>query len=227
MANTNLSESTAELKPLRFFLNLDHTHPYLAERGIKPETAKRFESGYCCNSRIFAGYIAMPLFHPEEPHVRVGHIGRWPGEDFEAAGKPRYLLPEGFPKHRVLFGLKQAMESGHLHTPLIVVEGPWSVLRLHQAGYAAVAILGSSLGDGHVNLLTATARPIVLMLDGDDAGLAGARTAAAKLITRSFVRVVRLAEHEQPDTLGEERLKHYLSFLTSPATSDTDNGELR
>lgn len=70
-----------------------------------------------------------------------------------------------------------------------------------------------SLSDPQAEILAGFGRPIILMLDGDQAGQTGMRAAAAKLITRTAVGVVKLQEKEQPDRLSDEHLNHYLGFL--------------
>jgi DNA primase len=95
---------------------------------------------------------------------------------------------------------------------LIVVEGPFKVYHLAQAGFpAAVAILGSSMSDEQAAMLTETGRRVLLMFDGDEAGQEGMRTAAGKLITRTFVRVVKLPTDVQPDQLDPEQLGRLLA----------------
>ncbi len=199
------------LKPLRFFLNLDPNVDYLRQRNVSPETVARYGIGLCTKGML-AGYIAMPLYDPHQPDALVGYLGRWPGEDYDEEDRPRYKLPKDFPKQQVIFGLKQALESPP-GKPLIVTEGTFGMFALVQAGYAAVAVLGSSLGDEQAAILVATGRPLVLMFDGGEAGLHGMRVAAAKLISRCFVRAVKLDDGMQPDHLSSLELSKVLAFL--------------
>ena len=57
-------------------------------------------------------------------------------------------------------------------------------------------------------------RPVVLLFDGNEAGVAGMRTAAAKLITRTYVRVVKLSEGCEPDDLSPAELRQVLNFIS-------------
>ena len=68
------------------------------------------------------------------------------------------------------------------------------------------------MSDEQGEILASTGRPIVLMFDGDEAGQAGMRTAAGKLITRCFVRVVRLPRGVQSDDLSHENLTERLAI---------------
>lgn len=112
---------------------------------------------------------------------------------------------------QILYGLHQALD-GTDGMPLIVVAGPFSVFRLTQAGHPTVATLGSFLSDEQAAILAETKRPIVLMFDGN--AHAAMRSAAGRLITRTFVRAVKLAEDEQPDRLADTRVGELLSFLS-------------
>lgn len=96
--------------------------------------------------------------------------------------------------------------------PLVVVEGPFTVYHLVQCGFSnAVATLGATVSDEQADILAATGRPIILLFDGNEAGHAGMRSAAGKLITRTFVRVVRLPEGKEPDDLSQAELEKLLS----------------
>lgn len=68
----------------------------------------------------------------------------------------------------------------------------------------------SSLSDAQADLLVKTRRPIVLMLDGNEAGQQGMRAAAGKLITQTFARVVKLPGGCEPDDLSADELRSYL-----------------
>jgi DNA primase len=204
-----------KLKPLRFYLNLDSTVPYLREnRGLTEETINRFGLGLCSRGYL-KGYVAIPVFSfPHAEHEKpVAYLGRWPGEDFdEDAGRPRYRWPQDFGKSHVVYGLDLALESPQNalsgpESPLIVLEGCFKVYHLFQAGYAnTVAIFGSSLSDEQAALLVSTGRPIILMFDGNEAGYQGMRNAAAKLITHTFVSVLKLVEGTEPDDLSAKDL---------------------
>jgi DNA primase len=213
LSNRILSTDEPALKPLRFFLNLDPDVPYLEQRGVKPETIQRFGLGLC-GKGVLKGYVAIPVYGCSQTDAvnPVAYLGRWPGEDYdETDGRPRYKWPEGFPKSQVVYGLREALD-GTDSQALIVVEGPFKVYHLLQQGFpGAVAIFGSSLSDGQAAILAASGRPIVLMFDGNEAGQNGMRSAAGKLITRTYVRVVKLAEGQEPDQLSTAELRQLLT----------------
>ena len=214
ITTSDSTDSSLELKPLRFKLNLDVAVPYLRDdRGLSAETIARYELGFC-NRGLFKGYVAIPIYgfpHPERANP-LAYLGRWPGEDFDAEDdRPRYKWPEGFSKSQVVYGLAQALETDP-DKPLIVVEGPFKVYHLFQAGFPnVVAIFGSSLSDEQAQILLQTGRSILLFMDGDEAGYQGMRNAAGKLITHAFVRVVRLSPGQEPDSLSTEGLTSLLT----------------
>lgn len=213
LQESTIPSAPSPLKPLRFFLQLNPTVPYLhRDRGLKPETINRYGLGLCRKGSL-AGYIAIPVYSfPREPRTNpVGYLGRWPGEDYdEAAERPRYKFPSDFPRNQVVYGLQEALENSE-GRPLIVVEGPFKVYHLFQAGFPhTVATFGASLSDEQADILSATGRPIVLLFDGNAAGHQGMRVAAAKLITRAFVRVVKLPTDTEPDEFSAEQLRDYL-----------------
>jgi len=204
-----------EPKPLRFYLRLDPDAAYLKDRGLTSETIQRYGLGLCSRG-VLKGYVAIPIYGHMQPAGEnpLAYLGRWPGEDYdEAAGKLRYRWPDGFPKSRVVYGLREALTT-EKSLPLIVVEGAFKVYHLVQAGFpSTVAVMGSSLSDEQAAILVETGRPIVLFFDGNEAGQTGMRLAAAKLIRQTFVRVAPLPADKEPDDLSAEALGKTLLFL--------------
>jgi DNA primase len=205
----------SELKPLRFHLRLDPNVAYLKDRGLLDETIEYYGLGLCTKG-VLKGYVAIPIYTPQQAAGEnpVAYLGRWPGEDWDDGnGRPRYRWPEGFPKSRIVYGLREALTTPD-STPLVVVEGAFKVYHLVQAGFtSAVAIMGSSLSEEQASILAETNRAIVLLFDGDEAGRMGMRLAAAKLIRTAFVRVVSLPDGAEPDELPPASLEEALSFV--------------
>lgn len=204
-STTTLSPEQPPIKPLRFHLKLDPDVPYLRSRGLTKETIARYGLGLCSKG-LLAGYVAIPIFGPDPTEYPLAYLGRWPGDDFnEAEGRPRYKWPPEFPKHRIVFGLRQALETPPSQ-PIICVEGTFGVFHLMQLGYASAAVFGSSMSDEQAEQLTQTSRPLILMFDGNEVGQTGMRKAAAKLIRHAFVRVIQLPPNRQPDKLSVSEL---------------------
>ncbi|HTS30459.1 MAG TPA: toprim domain-containing protein [Bryobacteraceae bacterium] len=147
--------------------------------------------------------LVIPI-HDEAGEL-VAYCGRSPG-----GAEPRYKFPAGFPKSQVLFNLHRAAAGGT--ETVIVVEGFFDCLRVHQAGFSAVvALMGSALYERQRWLLSERFRKIVLMLDGDPTGRRASATVAARLAGCSLVRVIELAAGLQPGQLSEQAIRQILT----------------
>ena len=187
--------------PLRFALSdLDTRHPYLALRGLLPETIATFGLGYCTKG-LMAGRIAIPI-HNADGQV-VAYAGRWPGTPPD--DRPKYLFPRGLRKSLELFNCQRAA-AAEPQTVLVVVEGFFGCMKVWQAGFRrVVAVMGSSMSDAQENLIVNAVGPdgkVLLMFDEDGAGRAGREKAALRLARRVQVEVIELEiEGTQPDHL--------------------------
>ncbi len=190
-------------RPLGFTLTLDPAHPYVRERVSSPEMATLFGVGFCARGSM-AGRVCLGI-HNEHGEL-VAYLGRWAEPDETIPeGEEKYKLPVGFEKRHALFNLHRVKRCRHL----TVVEGAFAVIRLHGLRIPAVALLGSSLAEEQVALLTAACpdlRFLTVLLDGDPAGRKAAETVAARLTRHWWVRTVALPNGAQPDTLEEEEL---------------------
>ena len=188
-------------------LDLKSDHPHLlSDRKLKEETVKHFGVGYCSRG-IMRGLIAIPI-HDEDGDL-VAYAGRrLKPSDIRDLGK--YKLPKGFKKDRVLYNYHRAKESAD---GLILVEGFFSVLKLHEAGLTnVVASMGCELSDHQAKLLGA-AKEILILFDGDEAGRRGAAAAAEKLAPHTLVRVAQLPEGLQPDDLSQRALRWMINGM--------------
>ena len=193
-------------KVLGFALkDLDPAHPYLMERGFTVETTKTFGVGYFpAPSGLMVGRIAIPIGNSEGKVVAFA--GRWPGEP--PADTPKYKLPPGFRKSQELFNLDRAKQEPG---PLIVVEGFFDAMKLHQLGHRkVVALMGSSLSSAQEELIrrhTDRQSQILVMLDEDEAGRSARGEIAARLAKFAFVRIHAFEqEGQQPEHLTAEQL---------------------
>jgi DNA primase len=202
----SVQESSTPNKPLKFRLDkLEREHPYLAERGLTPETIIDFGVGYCAKGTM-AERIAIPIFTPSGKEV-VGYAGRFVGNPPE--GTPKYKLPQGFRKSLELFNADRAgKESG----PLVIVEGFFGCMKLHQFGCRrVVALMGSSMSSAQEELLrklTDRTSQILLMLDEDEAGRVGREDIAIRLSRFAFVKIYTFDEEgQQPEDLTKEEVQ--------------------
>lgn len=204
-------ETETSNPPLKFRLEkLQRDHPYLTERGLTLETLVDFGVGHCAKG-MMAGRIAIPI-HNVDGQV-VAYAGRWPGDPPD--GTPKYKLPPGFRKSLEVFNLDRArQESPEL--PLIVVEGFFDAMKLHQLGHRkVVALMGCSLSPAQEELLrrhSCRDSQILVMLDEDDAGRSGRDDVAVRLSHFAFVRLHAFPqEGQQPEHLTAEQLAAVLA----------------
>jgi DNA primase len=201
------AEKSVPNAPLKFRLDkLEREHPYLAERGLTLETVVDFGIGFCSKG-MMAEHIAIPI-HNFKGEV-VAYAGRFPGEPAEDT--PKYKLPKGFRKMQELFNIDRASREP-ADKPLIIVEGFFGCMKLHQFGYRkVVALMGSTMSATQEALIkqhTDRNSHVIIMFDEDEAGRVGRDEIAARLAKFVFVKIhVFEQEDQQPDKLNAEEVK--------------------
>lgn len=194
-------ERNPELK-VNLALRGDHPH-LLSDRRLAPSTVEHFGVGYCSQG-ILRGLIAIPVH--DENGLLVAYAGRrLKPQEIRELGK--YKFPKGFRKELVLYNLHRAREQS-ARQGVVLVEGFFSVLALHEAGVPnAVAAMGCELSDHQAQLLYYAEREVIILFDGDEAGRAGAQAAQQKLHGRVKTRMVRLPDGAAPDELPAKALR--------------------
>lgn len=199
-------ENAAPNKPLKFRLEkLERQHPYLIERALSLETIIDFGVGYCSKG-MMTGRIAIPI-HTLDGEV-VAYVGRFPGEPTDDT--PKYKLPPGFRKSLELFNIDRAVKES-ADAPLVIVEGFFGCMALHQHGHRkVVALMGSSMSQTQEEIIRRHTSPrsrVILMLDEDEAGQAGREDIAVRLAKFVFVKVHTFdVENQQPESLSADEL---------------------
>jgi hypothetical protein len=189
----------SENPPLRFALQyIDATHPYLASRGVTPETIRTFGLGLYTGNGLLRGQIVIPI------HNASGELIAYAGRAIDGR-EPKYRFPTGFRKSLVLFNLHRAMASQA--RTVIVVEGFFDAIAVYQAGYPVVALMGSTISRHQADLLSAHCDRVVLMLDGDEAGRQGAMSVIRLLGEHLSVSAIALGDGCQPDQLTSRAIQ--------------------
>lgn len=135
---------------------------------------------------------------------------------------------EVYHKSRVLYGLFQAKQSIRQEEVAYLVEGYTDVLSLHQAGIKnVVASSGTALTPEQIRLLGRFTQNIVVLYDGDAAGLKAAMRGLDLILAEGFnVRLCSFPDGEDPDSyvrkVGSEGFlaylrKHTHDFITFKA----------
>ncbi len=206
---------------------------YLHDRGISKEAIKEFSIGFAPPAKalqkffekksisltkiqkaglvgkrddgtiyeIFYNRIIFPIKNVYNKVVGFG--GRVLGD-----GLTKYLnSPETilFQKNETLYGENNAISVAYKKNHSILVEGYLDVIALHQAGFKeAMASLGTSVTENHLQKLWRAGDEIVLCLDGDIAGI------------KATHRVINLV---LPLINGNKKI----SFVMLPSGSDPDD----
>jgi DNA primase len=114
-----------------------------------------------------------------------------------------------FRKSLELFNLHRALRSGARQ--VVVVEGFFDCMNLHQAGFPeVVALMGSVLSGAQQKSLLDHFGELVLMMDGDETGRRAGRRIAAQLGDRIPLRVVEVPAGRQPDQLNVTEIRRLL-----------------
>jgi DNA primase len=191
--------------PLGRELKLDHEHAYLWARGLTAPTVRTFGVGFCTRG-IMKNRIAIPI--ENDRGELVAYAGRAVDDEL-AREEGKYKLPAGFQKSHVVYNLSRVREHGR--EGLIVVEGFFDAMKVHQAGFPnVVALMGSQLSEPQTELLVSATDRLVLMFDGDDAGVTCTREFYKRLRRRVFLKEVALEPGQQPDALDASTLKTLL-----------------
>jgi len=145
----------------------------------------------------FRSRIMLPICDLRKKVIGFG--GRVFGE-----GMPKYLNSPDTPlfnKGRTLYLLDRAREATSREDTLIIVEGYFDAIALHQAGITnVVATLGTALTPDHIRTIRRFVTKVVLLFDPDEAGVRAAlRTLDLFVDSGLGVRVVSLPAGEDPD----------------------------
>lgn len=120
------------------------------------------------------GFTARLLPEAEAAHKAAG---RGVGKYVNSSDTPLYH------KSASIFNLPRARTVARTKNRILVMEGPTDVMAAHQLGYEeSCACLGTAITVEQMRLLSQAVGPdgeVVMLLDGDKAGIAGARKAGA------------------------------------------------
>jgi Toprim domain len=149
--------------------------PYFLKREYSSAVLERHDVGY--SAKIHRAVV--PLYDDDGQYC-VGFTARsgWPPCDichkhhhkgFECRyGQVKWKVLDGFPKEEHLYNYHAVRSSPS--RCVLVVEGPGDVWRAEEAGYQAVALLGTHLSSVQLRKLKALEKHICLALDNDKAG---------------------------------------------------------
>lgn len=175
---------------------------YLKAKGYSPELA--LKAGLIRTGQKDGGYydyfrdrVMFPI-----ADVRGKVIGF--GGRILQSGEPKYLnSPESpiYSKGSSLYGLFQARQAIQKEDHIIMVEGYFDLLALFSHGiHNVVASLGTAITQTQLQLLRRYSRSMVVVFDGDEAGVKAMARALPLFLSEGMdARVVVLAEDKDPD----------------------------
>ena len=217
---------------------------YLRKRGVSDEMKRRFAIGFIGDGEVFieelrkngvslstaarAGLIKIdensrarsfffnrlmfPIIHRKNV---IAFGGRVMGNGNNG---PKYLNSPDTPvfnKKHNLFGIDFVRESLRDFPYVVLCEGYFDVVAMHQNGFqTAVAALGTAVSDDHLEILSKFNKPLVVMLDGDSAGRKAAKRIATLTVPDKLdLRAAFITdEGEDPDSMlkkegGTEKIR--------------------
>jgi len=145
---------------------------------------------------LFRNRLMIPIFDMQ------GRVVGFGGRVLDGT-EPKYINSpetEVFRKNRLLYGLDRARQAMTRGRTALIVEGYTDVIMAHLKGVdIAVATLGTALTAEHARLLRRMADRVILLFDGDSAGVAAAMRGVEILLSNDIdVAVVVLEEGSDP-----------------------------
>ena len=162
----------------------------------------------------------------------MGRAIAFGGRKLDPEQEPKYLnSPESpvFHKSKSLYGIDRAKRTIIETKTAIITEGYTDVIACHRGGFTnAVATLGTALTREHARVLRRMSDNVILLFDGDEAGLKAADRALEVFFAEPVdIRICVLPDALDPDDLlrqegGRERFRaaldrsvDLLTFMTS------------
>ena len=204
---------------------------YLAGRGLEPSLLERFRVGWApagweslstALGKLMPGAVleeaGLTLRRGDGTHydrfrnritfpieASAGKVAGFGARAIEPEDTPKYLNSPESPIYRkggLLFGLPLARPAIREKKQVLVCEGYLDVMRLHAAGQPhSVCTCGTALTLDQARSLARFEAEVVLIYDGDDAGIRAADRALDPLLRAGLqARILILAGGEDPDS---------------------------
>ena len=180
------------------------------------------EHGYDIESFVATGLLYAPNEgrpSADRYHERVifpiynvgGRVVGFGGRTMRKADKiAKYInSPESiiYDKSRELYGLYQAKRAIGRLDQSIIVEGYLDVIAMHQVGIEnVVATSGTALTESQIQLLRRFSRNVLVLFDGDEAGVKAALRSIDMLLAEGMqIKLLVLPDGEDPDEFVAKR----------------------
>lgn len=187
----------------------------------------------------FKGRVMFPI--KSMSGRTLGFGGRILADTKKAA---KYLnSPESdiYHKSKVLYGIYSAKQSIAKEDNCYLVEGYTDVIQMHQAGvHNVVSSSGTALTPEQIRLINRLTKNIVVLFDGDAAGLRAALRGVDLILEQGMnVKICTFPEGEDPDSFSrkstteeltdylENNAKDFLTFKASLLAEESKNDPIR
>ncbi len=161
----------------------------------------------------FKNRIVFPIYNIKDEIIGFG------GRTIDDQVMPKYLnIRENivFNKSNCLYGINWSKESIKSKGFAIFVEGYFDVLKMHINGIEnTIAPMGTAITEFHLNLLKKITDKLLLIFDGDDAGIRAALRNLETIIRKGFeVKICMLPSGFDPDRfIDEYGVKSMINFI--------------
>ncbi|MEW6534876.1 MAG: DNA primase [Candidatus Auribacterota bacterium] len=227
---------------------------YLQRRGLSAQTIKSWRLGYApTGSQQFvaamrkAGFSEKEMIQtgllisiPDRKTTRTRFFNRimfpiWDDQNHIVSfggrvmdnSEPKYLNCSEtvlYNKSSILYGFSAARQTVRTGQPLIVVEGYFDVIQLHQAGITgAVAPCGTALTDNQIAKLKRYSDTVYLAFDSDAAGINASLRKMDSFLDHSInTQIITLPSGEDPDSFVRKHGADAFNALLTKSTPAFD-----
>lgn len=195
---------------------------YLTSHGVSTAIAEEArlivarKEGRSGHFDLFRDRLMFPIMNTMGEPVAFG------GRVLNPADNPKYLnSPETpvFEKKKVLYGLHQTARYIRSEDAVVIVEGYMDAVSLYQHGIRNVAaVMSSSLTPEQARLIKRMTRNVIMLLDGDSAGMDGAERSLPILLQADlYPKGIFLSEGMDPDDFVRSKGPEALQDLIAQA----------
>ena len=147
---------------------------------------------------VYHNRIMFPLYS------LTGQVIGYNGRVYNGETENKYVNSKEtqiFKKRELLYNYHRAKDFCRISKQVIIVEGPMDVIRCYSIGIKnVVAALGTAFGKEQALLIRKLSSEVILLYDGDDAGLKGTKITIEELQKIGIQpKVVRLEDNLDPD----------------------------
>lgn len=185
-------------------ININHSF-----KNISADTLKSFEA-FFTDSNGFSEYVCFPIYQNKKLRFIEGRYKVLNS----VSDMPKYLRkPSGVSVSEILFPLDKIKDFSHI----ILVEGLFDVLRLHDLGYTnSLCIFGTqNFGIEKAKILDEYGcRKVTILMDGDNSGKMVATKIEKLLDSRNIeTDIISLSEGLDPGNFDAQTAEYYLGKI--------------